>query len=385
MKILIGITGSISAYKILDLMRKLKKEENEIKVILSAPAKNFISTLNIKSFGIEYYTDPFDDSVEQPIHVSLAKWADVLLISPATMNTVSKMALGICDNLLLSTYFVFNKKVMIAPAMNTNMYSNPAFQKNLHVLKEQGVIEIPPKSGSLANYDKGIGVLEDIDIIFEELRNIDHYNDKFKDKNVLITAGGSSEDIDPIRIISNKSTGTMGRELALAFYRSGANVKIISSVPMELPSKIEVISANTVDDFLRDSEKRQEWFDIYVSSAALSDFIPKSQTQKIKKENFDYQIKFDKAPEVLTNIIKNKKKKQFIIGFAAETKIDLEKIMKKFEQKRPDLIVVNKISHINGFGAKKVNGYILYKGKKIIIKSMNKKNFALKLLENIDE
>lgn len=385
MKVLIGITGSISAYKILNLIRKLKKEGHEVRVILTVSAERFIPTLAIRSFGVEYYIDQFDENIEQPLHVFLSKWADVFLIAPATMNTISKMALGICDNLLLSTFFVFTKKVMIAPAMNNNMYINTSFQENLMKLKKKGVIEIPPKNGVLASYDKGKGALENTDIIFEELKNIDNYNEKFKGKNVLITAGGSSEEIDPVRLISNKSTGKMGREIALAFYRSGAHVKIISSVPLDVPSPIKIINAYSVNDFLKESQKLNKWFHFYISAAALSDFLPEKNKEKIKKANFNYTLKLKKSADVLKEIVKNKTKKQFIIAFAAETIMNLENVKEKFKDKKANIIVLNKIGRNKGFGSGSVEGYILYNNRKFKIDNLNKHDFALKLLEHINE
>ncbi|MCD6578917.1 bifunctional phosphopantothenoylcysteine decarboxylase/phosphopantothenate--cysteine ligase CoaBC [bacterium] len=385
MKVLIGITGSISAYKILTLIRMFKKSGHEVKVILTEAGSKFIPTLAIKSFGVDYYTDQFSENIEQPIHVYLSKWADILLIAPASMNTLSKMALGICDNLLLSTFFVFNKKVIIAPAMNNNMYSNSAFQKNLLNLKKNGVIEIPPKSGDLASYDKGRGLLEEVDTIYEEVDNYKNYNERFKGKNILITAGGSSEEIDPVRIISNRSTGTMGREIALGFYRSGANVKIISSVNLKLPSSIEIIAADSVDDFLKQSKKLSKWYNIYISAAALSDFIPHREREKIKKQDFKYTLNLKGSADVLQEMVKNKKSTQFIIGFAAETDIDIAKIKNKFKNKKVDLIVVNKISKKRGFGPKKADGYFLYEKNNIKFSGLTKHDLTIKLLKVINE
>ncbi len=386
MNILMGITGSIAAYKSLDLIRLFEKAGHKTAVILTKGGSKFVPVLSLKTFTSRgVYIDQFDENTDQPIHINLARWADIFIISPASLDIIGKMANGIADNLLLSTFFAFDKKVVIVPAMNDKMYAHPMFKKNLVRLKKLGIIEIPPRSGALASYDVAKGHTEESSVIFEEVLNLDKYSNKFKGKNILITAGGSSEDIDPVRVISNRSTGEMGRQVALAFYRQGAEVSVISSKNISLPTSIKIISATSLDDYFKAVKKMMNRFDIYVSSAALSDFVPKKNNEKIKKEKFNGTLKLENGIDILSYVLKNKKKNQIIVGFAAETNLKDKDIEKKLKRKPVDYLFVNEISEKYGFGDKLVNGYIIHKNKKVILSDETKGNAAFQLTRFIVE
>ncbi|MCK5599518.1 bifunctional phosphopantothenoylcysteine decarboxylase/phosphopantothenate--cysteine ligase CoaBC [bacterium] len=366
MKIVIGITGSIAAYKTNTVIRDLVKKGHSVAVILTESGMKFTSLLTLNTFATEgVYTDIFDETIEQPIHIRLAGWADLLLIAPCSLNTISKMSSGIADNLLLATYFAFRGPVMIAPAMNDRMYENQVNRRNLQRVMKDGVIQIPPRYGDLASYDSGRGPMAQPEVIVEEVENHMNYSSDLAGKKVLITVGGTMENIDPVRVISNLSTGSMGYETALAFYRRGAEVTLITSVVRPVPSDIAIIKALSCADFFKAVKAEFSSTGIFISAAAISDFIPVENKQKIKKKDFTGKLAFKKANDILAWVLKNRKKRQKIIGFAAETDLSKNNIEEKMRSKEVDILFVNLISNRSGFGDKPVTGKII-SGKRII-------------------
>ena len=249
--ILIGITGGIAAYKICSLIRDFKKSGADVKVICTPNAMNFVTKLTLQNLSQnDVYEGEFTPKNWKPEHISLADWADIMLIAPATANTIGKIAQGIADNLLTSIACAFSKKMIIAPAMNCNMWNNPAVQENLKTLEKRGIEYLPPESGFLACGYTGKGRLCSLDTIYNAVDEALSYSEKLKGKKVVITAGGTIEEIDPVRYISNYSSGKMGLALAKSAYDMGAEVVFITTKDFEVPFKtVKVKSANLVRFF----------------------------------------------------------------------------------------------------------------------------------------
>ena len=348
-KILLGITGGIAAYKTPILVRLLKKAGTEIKVVLTENAKEFVTPLSLSTVSENPVLSKFkDDDENWNNHVELGLWCDFMLICPATANSLYKMANGNCDNLLIAAYLSCKSKIFFAPAMDLDMYKHESTKQSIEKLVSFGNILIPPDSGELASGLIGEGRLPEPKSIVDFL--IAHYSENLplRNKKVLITAGPTLEPIDPVRFISNHSSGKMGYRLAEEAKRLGASVCIISGPSNEILSEtnIDLIRVSTSQQMEEAVMSRYNNHDIVIMAAAISDYKPKEYShKKIKKESKDqgFSIKLKKTNDILFNLGKLKKK-QLLIGFALENKNEIKNAKKKLKEKNLDMIILNSLN-----------------------------------------
>lgn len=357
-KILIGITGSIAAYKIPLLVRLLKKDGAEVRVVMTPSAKDFVTPLTLSTLsGNPVLTHGFDQETGKwESHVELGLWADLFVIAPASANTMAKMACGIADNYLLTVCLSAKCPVMFAPAMDLDMYKHQSTQHNIKTLVERGCIFVAPSSGELASGLCGEGRMEEPQKIYEKIKSFFQTKLNFSGKKVLITAGPTYEAIDPVRFIGNHSSGLMGIEVARAFADQGADVTLVLGPSNISPNRkninlIPVTSAKEMYDAVMAFFPKT---DIAVLSAAVADFRPEMVAdQKIKKnpENDTFTIKLVKTEDILKSVGKIKTENQTVVGFALETENGLENAKKKLHTKNIDLIVLNEMNE-SGVGFK---------------------------------
>jgi len=345
--ILIGVCGGIAAYKVCELIRLLKKNEANVKVIMTKNAQKFITPLTLQTLSQnKVYTDTFESEYSYDIeHISLTTWADILVVAPATANIIGKFANGIADDLLTTTFLAFDKPVLIVPAMNSNMFENAIVQQNIQKLKLVGINFVQPESGFLACGVYGKGRYPENQKILIEIEKLLCSQD-LAGKKVLITAGPTREYLDPIRFISNRSSGKMGYALAEEAYKRGAKVTVISGpVNINTYADIEIINVQTAFQMYQKVKDIYMQYDILIFSAAVADYRPKSVSEnKIKKENRDeLAIELVKNPDILKFVGDNKKPGQIIVGFSAETENVIENSQKKLKTKNADLIVANNV------------------------------------------
>ncbi|MBR4677497.1 MAG: bifunctional phosphopantothenoylcysteine decarboxylase/phosphopantothenate--cysteine ligase CoaBC [Bacteroidales bacterium] len=347
-KILIGITGGISAYKSAVLVRLFKKANAEVKVIMTKAAKQFVQPLTFATLSQNpVYTDFFNpENGEWNSHVKLGLWADLFVIAPATANTVAKIANGLADNLLTTTCLSARCKIMVAPAMDLDMYSNPATQKNFSILRERGVLFAEAGDGFLASGLSGKGRMAEPEEIFEAAKNYLLQNQDFSGKKVLITAGPTREKIDPVRFISNYSTGKMGYAIAEEFASRGAEVVLVSG-PVEVTAKnhkINVLHVNSAAEMYEECVKIFPECDIAIMSAAVADFTPEITAEtKIKKTGDEMTIKLKPTKDIAKELGKIKKEGQIFVGFALETDHEMQNAESKLNSKNFDFIVLNSL------------------------------------------
>jgi phosphopantothenoylcysteine decarboxylase/phosphopantothenate--cysteine ligase len=391
--ILIGITGGIAAYKICELIRKFKKNGAHVKVVCTPNALNFVTKLTLQNLSQnEVYVEEFEVKHWKPEHISLADEADIMIIAPATANTISKIAKGFADNLLTSIACAFSKKIILAPAMNCNMWNNPAIQENLNILKSRGVEILEPESGFLACGYLGKGRLCSIDKIFDKAVDELNYSQRLKGKKVVITSGGTIEDIDPVRYISNYSSGKMGLALANAAKNMGADVTLITTKNIDAPFKITKVKSaidmqNAVNSEFDNS-------DIIIMAAAVADYRVKNYSEQKMKKNSDDTITLEltKNPDILQNLCQQKISKieqglnvPIIVGFCAESEHLLENAKIKIKKKGCDYLIANDISRKDiGFSSEDNEVIILDKNENLTkIEKSPKTVIARKILEEI--
>ncbi|MGE0560774.1 MAG: bifunctional phosphopantothenoylcysteine decarboxylase/phosphopantothenate--cysteine ligase CoaBC [Flavobacteriales bacterium] len=346
--ILLGISGGIASYKIATLTRLLKKSGANIKVVMTPAAKEFITPLTLSTLSENPVYSSFADKQtgEWNSHVELGIWADTFVIAPATANTIAKMANGICDNLLLATYLSAKCPVFVAPAMDLDMYLHPTTIKNINTLKEFGYTIIDAVDGELASGLIGKGRMEEPENIVEVLRQFFQSNQPLKGRKVLITAGPTYEQIDPVRFIGNNSSGKMGVELAKRAFNLGAEVTLVIG-----PNKLEVvegvnwINVKSAEEMYNQVHKKVKKADVIIMSAAVADFKPKEiSKQKIKKSNSDLNIGLEPTKDILKSVGDLKTKSQILVGFALESNNELENAKGKLKSKNLDLIVLNSLN-----------------------------------------
>lgn len=384
--ILIGITAGIAAYKICELIRMFKRDGANVRVVATEKALNFVTKLTLATLSDnEVYVDNFEMKEFKPEHISLCDEADIMVIAPATANTISKIANGICDNLLTSTVCAFNKPIIIAPAMNTNMWNNVFVQENLTKLSENNYHIVNPESGFLACGTTGEGRLAELETIFDKTTEILRKNENLKEKKIVITAGGTIEKIDPVRYISNFSSGKMGTALADTAFSMGADVVLVSTFDICKPYKVVKVQSAT------DMEKEVlSHFDAdcIIMAAAVADYkIKEYNKQKMKKtsEN-EIEITLTKNPDILKEISEEFKNTK-IVGFCAESENLIENAKTKIKNKGCDYLVANDISRKDiGFSSDENEVYILDKTLNIThIEKTSKHKIARKILEKIFE
>lgn len=351
--IVLGVTGSIAAYKIASLASMLKKQGADITVIMTENATNFINPITFETLtGHKCLIDTFDRNFQYSVeHVALAKKADVVLIAPASANVIGKMANGIADDMLTTTVLACPCKKIISPAMNTNMYENPIVQDNLNRLKRFGMEVIEPDVGLLACKDVGAGKMPSEDVLLQYILKEIAYEKDLTGKNVLVTAGPTREAIDPVRYITNYSTGKMGYAIAKNAMQRGANVTLITGpVSIEPPMFVTVVSVESAKDMFEAVKEHAPQQDIIIKAAAVADYTPASVAdQKIKKMDGESQIPLVRTTDILAWLGENRKPGQFLCGFSMETENMLENSRQKLQKKKADMIVANNL-RVQGAG-----------------------------------
>ena len=391
-KILLGITGSIAAYKIPLLVRLLKKDGAEVRVVMTPSAKDFVTPLTLSTLsGNPVLTYGFDEKTGKwDSHVELGLWADLFVVAPVSANTMAKMAYGIADNYLLTVCLSVKCPIMFAPAMDLDMYKHPATQHNIKTLIERGHIFVSPSSGELASGLCGEGRMEEPQKIYEKIKSFFQTKQNFKGKKVLITAGPTYEAIDPVRFIGNHSSGLMGIEIARAFADQGAEVTLVLgpsniSVNKNNVNLLPVTSAKEMYDAVMAIFPKT---DIAVLSAAVADFRPEIVAdQKIKKnpDNDTFIIKLVKTEDILKSVGSVKTDNQTVVGFALETENGLANAKKKLHTKNIDLIVLNEMNESGvGFKTKTNKVSIITKNDQVTEYDLKPKNeVALDILNAI--
>ena len=346
-KIIMGITGGIAAYKINYLVRDFVKAGAEVRIVMTKPTEDFVSPLTLSTLSRnKVYTDFYDENKTWNNHVELALWADVMLIAPCTANTLAKIANGICDNFLMAVYMSAKCPVIIAPAMDLDMYAHPAVTKNLNIIESFGHKIIPAEYGELASGLIGQGRLAEPETIFRTVGNEFTDTDAaFAGKKILITAGPTFENIDPVRFIGNHSSGKMGFDLAKEAAKRGAEVTLISGPSSQKTDdkNIAVYRVTSAQEMFDEVFKHYENTDIAIMSAAVADYTPKVKaTEKIKKNDDELTIELIKNKDILRTM-GEKKTHQFLVGFALETQNEEENAKGKLVKKNLDMIVLNSL------------------------------------------
>ena len=346
-KIIIGITGGIAAYKINYLVRDFVKAGAEVRIVMTKPTEDFVSPLTLSTLSRnKVYTDFYDENKTWNNHVELALWADVMLIAPCTANTLAKIANGICDNFLMTVYMSAKCPVIIAPAMDLDMYAHPAVTRNLNIIESFGHKIIPAEYGELASGLIGQGRLAEPETIFRTVGNEFTDTDAaFAGKKILITAGPTYENIDPVRFIGNHSSGKMGFDLAKEAAKRGAEVTLISGPSSQKTDdkNIDVYRVTSAQEMFDEVFKHYENTDIAIMSAAVADYTPKVKaTEKIKKNEQELTIELIKNKDILRTM-GEKKTHQFLVGFALETQNEEENAKGKLVKKNLDMIVLNSL------------------------------------------
>lgn len=353
--VVIGVSGGIAVYKTLDVISRLRKLGVNVNVIMTKSATEFVTPLSFQSLSQNYVVcDMFEDPKTWDVeHVSLAKRADVFLIAPATANVIGKIANGIADDMLTTTVMATKAKVLIAPAMNTNMYENPILQRNINTLKELGYNFVEPESGRLACGDTGKGKLASPEIIVDEVVKLLSKEQDLKGKSIIVTAGPTVESIDPMRYITNRSTGKMGYSIAKEAIERGADVTLITgptnlTPPQNLKKLVKIESAKDMYEAVLENLDEN---DVVIKSAAVADYKPKNYSnKKIKKSDDDLIIELDRNKDIAQEIGKIKNNK-ILVGFAAETNDLIQNASLKIKKKNLDFIVANDLTKEGaGFG-----------------------------------
>lgn len=355
-KILLGISGSIAAYKSVHLIRLLIKQGAEVQVVLTSAAKNFVSPLVLSTLSKkEVQSDFFEENIWAN-HVQLGRWADVMLIAPLSCNTLAKMAHGHCDNLLLSIYLSATCPVIVAPAMDEDMWHHATTKRNLEILKRDGVTVIPPANGELASGLFGDGRMEEPENIVTFLNHyIANSNSTLLGKKVLVTAGPTHEALDPVRFIGNHSSGKMGIALAKECRKRGALVTLVLG-PVSPPHEYEgitIIHVTSADEMYQACQEHFNNTDIAIMAAAVADYKPEQiSPQKIKKtDNTVPEIKLVKTIDILKTLGKIKSEDQILIGFALETHDEKKNALEKLQTKKADFIILNSLNDGAAFGS----------------------------------
>jgi phosphopantothenoylcysteine decarboxylase/phosphopantothenate--cysteine ligase len=343
-KILLGITGGIAAYKAVELAGKLTKKGAVVKTVMTKNACEFVSPLTFKSITHQPVITKFFDPEAEIEHISLADWADIIVIAPATANIMGKVASGIADDLLSTTIMAAKAPVLFVPSMNVHMYENPIVQENISKLSKLGYFFMEPETGQLACGYEGMGRFPKTDEILYYIKSYLNYKKDLKNKSILITTGSCREKIDPMRFISNYSTGKMGLSLARAAFIRGANVKMIYGIVSEqIPEYLETITTSNAEEMYKATIKEFSNNQVIIMTAAVADYTPaKPSKLKIKKTE-DMVLKLKRTKDILFELGKRKSKDQVLVGFAAESENIVENARKKLKKKNLDFIAANNL------------------------------------------
>ncbi|EGS5727154.1 MAG: bifunctional phosphopantothenoylcysteine decarboxylase/phosphopantothenate--cysteine ligase CoaBC [Clostridium perfringens] len=386
--VVVGVSGGVAVYKALDVISRLRKKDVEVHVIMTKSATEFVTPLSFQSLSQNMViTDMFAEPKAWEIqHISLAKKADLMLIVPATANIIGKVANGIADDMLSTTIMATKAPVVFCPAMNTNMYENPIVQRNISLLKELGYEFIEPASGRLACGDEGKGKLQDTEIIAEETLRRLHSTKDLLGKKVVVTAGPTMVPIDPVRILTNRSSGKMGYSIAEEARDRGAEVVLISGpTSLRKPNGIKVIDIKTNEDMFNAIKNEFKDADIVIKSAAVADYKAKNYSnEKIKKTGDDLNLIFERDRDILKTL-GDMKENQILVGFAAESSNLKENAKGKLDRKNLDYIVANDISKSEtGFASDENKVTIISKsGEEVSLEKMSKREVAKNIFDII--
>jgi len=389
-KILLGISGGIAAYKTPNLVRSFIKQGAEVKVVMTDSAKEFVTPLSLSTVSNNPVFSSFKSDEDDGMwnnHVELGLWCDIMLICPATANTLFKMANGNCDNLLIAVYLSCKSDVFFAPAMDLDMYKHNSTKESVKKLQSFGNILIPPAVGELASGLSGEGRLPEPEEVVEFIHNHYSANLPLNGKKVLISAGPTVEQLDPVRFISNHSSGKMGYSLAETALSLGGDVTLVSGPTNQIISskKIHLINVKTGNEMYSNVLDNYEDADIVIMAAAVSDYKPKEFSQKkIKKDNKEINIKFEKTTDILNELGKHKKN-QFLVGFALENDNEIINAKTKLKNKNLDLIVLNSLNDKGaGFGYDTNKVSLINKSDEIVTFDLKEKSmFALDIFNYI--
>lgn len=386
--VLLCVTGSIAAYKIPNLASALKKLHADVHVIMTKNATNFITPITFETLtGNKCLVDTFDRNFEFSVeHVSIAKKADVVLVAPASANVIAKMAHGLADDMLTTTILACTCKKIISPAMNTRMFENPITQDNMKICEKYGMEVINPASGYLACGDTGAGKMPEPDVLLQYILKEILYPKDLAGKKILVTAGPTREAIDPVRYITNHSTGKMGYAIAkVAAYR-GADVTLVTGPSgIEPPMFVDVVKVTSAKDMFEAVTSRSDEMDVVIKSAAVADYRPKFVgTEKTKKKDGDMAIELERTDDILKFLGEHKKPGQFLCGFSMETENMLENSRGKLERKNLDMIVANNLKTAGaGFGTDTNVVTFIRKDRETELDIMSKEEVAVRILDEI--
>ncbi|WP_413627267.1 bifunctional phosphopantothenoylcysteine decarboxylase/phosphopantothenate--cysteine ligase CoaBC [Fructilactobacillus vespulae] len=392
-KVVLYVTGSIAAYKSVYLLRELQRNGAEVRVVMTSFAEKFVSSLTFASLSKHFVYDDnsFTDDAEQIKHIELAKWADLSIVAPASADFIAKLANGIADNFALTTLLATDSRKIIVPAMNDVMFHNFATQNNLEVLKKNQITVLDTATGMLAEgYSAKGRMLEPLDIINQVKRSLIKTGE-LNNFKILVTAGGTQEDIDPVRVISNRSSGKMGYAIAEAAAQAGAEVTLISAnCNLQASSGIKVVPVRTSSELMNTVLSELPSYDALIMAAAVSDFrVHEVAKQKIKKDpNQDYfELILEKTPDILKQVALAKQEHQLIVGFAAETQNFEKNAQKKLKAKGLNMIVLNDVSNPKiGFSSDD-NQVTIIDDKQKVIKTeiASKIEIAQKIIEIVEQ
>lgn len=387
-KILLGVTGGIAAYKAAFLVRLLIKEKAEVQVIMTESAQQFITPLTLSTLSKKEVKTDWISGNQWNNHVELGKWADLFIIAPLSLHSLGKMANGLCDNLLLATYFSAKCPVLFAPAMDLDMYKHPTTTHNIEKLISYGNLFIEPQEGDLASGLVGKGRMAEPQDIMLKVHDFFNHTQPLNGKKVLISAGPTHEKIDPVRFLGNRSTGKMGYALAEQACNLGAQVTLVSGPSYEKITenkqlkKIEVISAQEMFKVIESCYKTQ---DIVIMAAAVADYRPKKKAAyKIKKQSNEMSIELERTPDIL-KVLGEKKQHQLLVGFALETDNEEQNALEKLKRKNLDYIVLNSLKEKGAGPESNTNKVIIFNRarEKKVFALKSKKEVALDILNTI--
>lgn len=386
--ILLGVTGGIAAYKSASLASRLVKSGAEVRVIMTEHATNFINPITFETLtGHKCITDTFDRNFEfQVEHVSLAKKADVIMVAPATANVIAKLAHGLADDMLTTTILASHAPKLIVPAMNTGMYENPVTQDNLNLCRKYGMKVIEPATGHLACGDDGKGKMPEPEILFEHVLSCCACEKDMDDLKVLVTAGPTQEAVDPVRFLTNHSSGRMGYSIAKACMLRGAEVTLVTGpTALTPPLFVNVVPVISAKDMFNAVTSRSNDMDIIIKAAAVADYRPAEVSdQKVKKSDDALSLALERTDDILKYLGEHKKPGQFLCGFSMETENMLENSRKKLEKKHLDMIAANNLK-VPGAGFETTTNVITIITPDSVkeLELMSKEDAAFRLLDEI--
>lgn len=389
----LGVSGGIAAYKAIEVLRGLQKAGCDVQVCMTRHATEFIQPLTFRALTNKYVLvdDYAADNPDAIAHINFSQNIDLLLIVPATANVIAKFANGIADDFLTSTYLASNCPVLIAPAMNTEMWNKPATQRNLEQLKKDGVQFVEPVAGRLACETVGTGKLEDVEKIVNTALHILSLVSRpssldLQGEKILITTGGTREAIDPVRFISNHSSGKMGFAIAEEAAKRGAEVTVVvGAVSVKPPENVKIINAVSAQKMHEAVMKNLTDKSVYIGAAAIADYRPKNVAEnKIKKNDESLTIELERTTDILSEVSKNRHENLLVVGFAAETNNVIEYARSKMERKNLDMIVANDVTKKGaGFGSDENQATIITKENSIELPLMSKNELSNKILDEI--